>query len=126
MYDKALYVNIRDICDRLIIKDQEIKVEVVAKLVGYSATTIRNKGCTSIINTYRQQQQLKYGQNLITRLQESANNYFTRHEGEIIQSKDLFDQFEVCRNTIRRVDPDFCKEVDQKRVNWNKQARLHM
>lgn len=43
MYDKALYVNIRDICDRLIIKDQEIKVEVVAKLVGYSATTIRNK-----------------------------------------------------------------------------------
>ncbi|WP_025693125.1 TniQ family protein [Paenibacillus zanthoxyli] len=126
MYDKDLSREIENVCHQLIKKGQEIKIGVVAKLIGYSATTIRNKGCSSIINKYRKQQQIIYKQNLLQRVQDNVNNYFTSHEGQIIHSRDLFNEFEVCRNTIKRIDPEYCKQIDQRRSNWNEQLKLTM
>lgn len=123
LFDKDLSKKIESICNQLTLKNQEIKIRTVAKLTGYCTTTIKNKGCTPIIIKYRKQQQIIFRHNVIQRVLESADNYFASHEGEIIRSKELFDTFEVCRNTIRKISLECCEQIDQRRSSWNKQVK---
>ncbi|SFM15635.1 hypothetical protein SAMN03159341_11885 [Paenibacillus sp. 1_12] len=121
--DKDLAGIIENVCSELLESDGDITLTTVSMKIGCSATTIRCKGCSSIINRYREQQQMKRRHSLILRIKHSVNEFFNRHKDEMIYLKNLFENLEVCRETIRRISPDLCKQIDRRREEWNQRIK---
>ncbi|MFF2018921.1 TniQ family protein [Paenibacillus sp. NPDC058177] len=117
--DENLAKQINNIFSRMIEESEEIKLFSVAKAVGCCATTIRNKGCSEIVSEFRKMQQRLFRKEIINKVERNIDEFFIQHEGGKILSKELFNNLDVCRGTIRKIQPDFCKEIDRRRTEWN-------
>lgn len=102
----------------MLIEDKQITLPSVSKMIGCSATTIQNKGCSFIVAKYKKLQQEQRVQVLKDRIMEQVTAYFENHLG-YVYSVPLFKSLEVCRSTLKKLAPDICKQIEEMRNERN-------
>jgi hypothetical protein len=117
-FDHEFLHLLQDTCKQMLIEDKQITLPSVAKMIGWSATTIQNKGCSVIVAEYKKLQQEQRLQILKVRIMEQVKAYFENHLG-YVYSVPLFESLEICRSILKKLAPDTCKQIDEMRNQRN-------
>ncbi|MEK5282579.1 MULTISPECIES: TniQ family protein [Paenibacillus] len=103
--------NIKNTCRELLNRGTTINLPAVAKARGTSATTIRNKGCSDIVELYRNKQIKIKREKIIIEIEQRVSRYLEEHDGEKVSMKDLYTVTHTDYNLIRRYTPHLINQI---------------
>jgi hypothetical protein len=113
--DPIFRANIKNTCIVLLERDATINLPAVAKAWGTSATTIRNKGCSDIVEFYRGKQlEMKRGE-VSMEIEQKVTRYLEEHGGEKVSMKELYTVTHTNYSLIRRYSPILIQQIKNSR-----------
>lgn len=113
--DPIFRANINNTCMELLECDTAINLPAVAKAWGTSATTIRNKGCSDLVELYRTKQfEMKRGK-VSMKIEQKVTRYLEEHEGKKVSMKELYAVTHTNYASLRRYAPQLIKQIKSKK-----------
>ncbi|MEK5377582.1 TniQ family protein [Paenibacillus sp. FSL P2-0173] len=119
IYKEEIYQKITDECSRMIVTNETITIEKIAKAISVSTNTIRKWNYHIYIKNAKKTQAKRRLENRINLLISKAEEYVKGYAGEKMLSKDIYNYLKVKQSYICSVMPAVSYYIERAREEFN-------